>query len=84
MNIKSLFLAVVFLVSEYYVEADFYKHDNGWIYTGEEITRLVFVLREVKNEIPAGASRIQIETIFRDVFQRLYHDDNEQQGTAFA
>lgn len=64
----------------------FYKHNNGWVYTGSEMSRIVRTLSSVKEKISAISTRTQVESTFRDVFLQAYDapDEEEYRNTAFA
>ena len=55
------------------------KFDNGWAYEEAEADRLVATLKQIKNEIPVGADRSEVEIRFRDIFQSGWYDQVKQE-----
>lgn len=65
---------------------NFYRHDNGWVYTGSEMSRIIDTLSAVKEKISTKSTRTQVENAFREVFEQRYANPEEQvyKETAFA
>ena len=82
-----LFYLILFLAfNASGMSGSFYKHDNGWIYTGSEIHKLANVLNKVKERIKDSTERTEWECIFKDVFENEYSSPAEEENrhTYFA
>ena len=82
----TLLFLVVLNVSDLY--GSFSKENNGWIYTGEDMTKLITVLEKAKSavtELPIK-TREAIESTFTDIFESSYTKPSEisHKDAAFA
>lgn len=84
---KVCFLLVLFVFNLSGMDGgEFYRRDNGWVYMGREMDRVIGVLEKVKLEVSAASTRTQVEIAFRDAFVNEYieQDRKECEDISFA